>query len=512
MCDLTIAIPVKDGEAWLDTTLDDVDAYVRNSPLRCEVIVVDDGSQDHTARILAKRQATCPYLKVLTHPENRGKGAALKTGIAASVGAVVLAMDADATYSLEALPRCFEKISLGYDVAIGNRRAKSTRFILHPSDFLYVALRHAIGAVFSALAAHVVGLRVHDSQCGFKVYRGEVARRVFGQLQEEKFAADVEIIALLQQTGASVAEVPVVYVYRRQQTSVRLVRDGLRMGRSLFRIRRRMRRQRRSGAFADPTRPDYQYLALRRGHPVQRFWHRKKTDLVTGVLEIEPGDRVMDVGAGSAEVAATCARTASLVCAVDESVPTMIFMRTTRSEDGARLQFVAADMCHLPFRSGTFNKITALELIEHVAAEKAPVYLAELRRVLLPRGRVLFTTPNYRSYWPLLERAIDHFGGAAHMGGSQHVTRFSARSLPALLETNGFTPTVRGTIYHLSPFLAPLFPALAERVFQWEIRRRGNWGPIAFCVARSASEAPVTRAHKCAQALPLLPDGRERSP
>ncbi len=492
MCDLTIAIPVKDGEAWLDTTLDDIDAYVRNSPLRCEVIVVDDGSQDRTARILAEREARCPYLKVLTHFENRGKGAALKTGISASAGAAVLAMDADATYSLETLPRCLEKISLGYDAAIGNRRARSTHFILHPSDFLYVTLRHAIGAVFSALAAHIVGLRVDDSQCGFKVYRGDVARRVFGQLQEERFAADVEIIALLQHMGASVAEVPVVYVYRRQQTSVRLIRDGLQMSRSLFRIRRRMRRWQRSGAFADPTRPDYHYLALRRGNPVQRFWYRMKTDLVTGVLGIEPGDRVMDVGAGSSEVAATCANTASLVCAVDQSVRTMIFMRTTRNEHGTRLQFVAADMHHLPFRSGTFDKIIALEVIEHVAAEGAPVYLAELRRVLLPRGRVLFTTPNYRSYWPLLERAIDRFGGAAHMGGSLHVTRYSARSLPALLETNGFKPTVSGTMYHLSPFLAPLFPALAKRVFASEIRRRGTWGPIAFCVAQSASEVPLT--------------------
>ena len=242
-----------------------------------------------------------------------------------------------------------------------------------------------------------------------------------------------------------------------------------------------MRRQ-RSGAFADHTRGDYQQLARREGNPVQRFWHAHKWPLVEAHLQLRPGDRVLDVGAGSSEVPVQIAARCALACALDVSPAPLRFLRDLTGAAG-RLHLAAGDLHALPFRDASFDRIAVLEVVEHVPGEGIPRYLAGLRRLLAPGGRLLLTTPNYRSYWPVLEFLIDHLGGAAQMGGHQHVMRFHARRLRACLEENGFRVVHSGSVYHLSPFLSPLAPALAERLFSWETRRGGSLGPILYSVA-----------------------------
>lgn len=246
-------------------------------------------------------------------------------------------------------------------------------------------------------------------------------------------------------------------------------------------------RRKRSGAFADHTRGDYQHLARREGNPVQRFWHAHKWPLVKEQLDLRPGDRVLDVGAGSSEVPVEIAAHCALACAVDASPAPLRFLRELTGSQ-RHLELAAGDLHALPFRDASFDRIAVLEVVEHVPAEGIPLYLAGLRRLLAPGGRLLLTTPNYRSYWPVLEWLIDHLGGAAQMGGHQHITRFHPRRLRAALEDNGFRVLRSGSCYHLSPFLAPLAPALAERLFAWETRRGGNLGPILYSVAEPVAE------------------------
>jgi ubiquinone/menaquinone biosynthesis C-methylase UbiE len=255
----------------------------------------------------------------------------------------------------------------------------------------------------------------------------------------------------------------------------------------LRRIRRKLRKLQRSGKFADHTRADYQHLALREGNPVQRFWHRQKWPLVKQVLDVQPTDRVLDVGTGSSEIAIAAGKTCAFACGLDHSVSAMAFMQNNTAKNGdSRTFFLAGDIHHLPFRNGSFDKIIVLEVVEHLTTEGIPRYLGELRRVLSSSGVLLLTTPNYRSYWPVLEYLIDHFGGAAEMGGKQHLTHFSAHRLRTSLEANGFTVVQQGSVYHLSPFLSPLFSRLAESLFGWEVRKGGNLGPILFALARIA--------------------------
>jgi glycosyltransferase involved in cell wall biosynthesis len=244
---LSVVLPAKDEQERLPEMLNQVDALIRRIGRPCELVVTDDGSRDDTAEILRRWGAEHDYLRVVTHETNHGKGEALKSAAAASVGEYLLTVDADATYSLSRVESFLEALENGAGAAIGNRRDKRTRYVLHPTDFLYLYRRHLMGYVFARIAKTIAGLDMKDTQCGFKAYRGDVARELFPQVEARQFAFDVEILALLQHYGHEIAQLPVTYVFKDQPTSVRASRDGMRMIRRLFRVRRKIRDLRRNG-------------------------------------------------------------------------------------------------------------------------------------------------------------------------------------------------------------------------------------------------------------------------
>jgi dolichyl-phosphate beta-glucosyltransferase len=244
---LTIALPVKDGELALERTLEQVMEAATRLGRPFEILAVDDGSTDGSHAILDRFAGAHGELTVLTHPGNRGKGAALKTAAVASRGEVLLTLDADATYQLDGLEDFIQALEEGHEAAIGNRRDERTQFVLNTRDFAYVGRRHAVGALFGWLARGITGVRVADCQAGYKCYRGDVARSLFPQVDADRFAFDIEILALLNHHGHRVAELPVTYVYRHQPSTVKLFRDGFRMFRRLTQVRAKLKRLRRSG-------------------------------------------------------------------------------------------------------------------------------------------------------------------------------------------------------------------------------------------------------------------------
>ena len=100
--------------------------------------------------------------------------------------------------------------------------------------------------MFIRLAHVLIGIEVDDSQCGFKCYRTEIAQRYFPEVEDDRFAFDVELLALLQHHGCRVAELPLTYIYREQTSTLRLFRDGREMLGHLIRTRGKFRRLRRA--------------------------------------------------------------------------------------------------------------------------------------------------------------------------------------------------------------------------------------------------------------------------
>jgi len=194
-----------------------------------EIVVVDDGSMDGTAE--AARHAGADNVIVL--PQNTGKGAAVRAGVAAATGRTIAFTDADLSYPPNQLLRLLDGVEAGTPVVVGSR--------LHPEAATVVrtsALRQLTGKVFNALTAMLVlrGRR-RDTQCGLKAFRSDAARLLFSHGRIDGFAFDVELFVLADRFGLEVVEVPVTLANTSSST-VHVAPATVDMLRDLARIRR----------------------------------------------------------------------------------------------------------------------------------------------------------------------------------------------------------------------------------------------------------------------------------
>lgn len=193
-----------------------------------ELIVVDDGSTDGTADAARAGGAD----RVLVHPTNRGKGAAVRTGVLAATGSTIAFTDADLSYAPEQLEGLLEIVESGFDVVVGSRKHDMTRTLVQAGR-----LREVGGRVINWLTHAVLLGNYRDTQCGLKAFRAEAARMIFERSKIDGFAFDVEVFVIAERNGLRLAEVPVTVVNTTRST-VRVARDALRLVRDLFRIRR----------------------------------------------------------------------------------------------------------------------------------------------------------------------------------------------------------------------------------------------------------------------------------
>jgi putative flippase GtrA len=225
----TVVVPALDEAARIGATV----AAIRGA-LRAladdgglEVIVVDDGSTDHTADAALEAGAD----QVVVQPDNRGKGAAIRAGVAAGRGRTIAFTDADLAYSPDQLLRVIGEVERGWDVAVGNRRHADTARVQGAG-----ILRDLGSRGVNLLAMGVLLSHPHDTQCGLKAFRSDVAKTVFALGRVDRFAFDIEVLHLVERHGFTVAEVP-VRLEMGERSTVRLVRDTLRLLRDLWRIR-----------------------------------------------------------------------------------------------------------------------------------------------------------------------------------------------------------------------------------------------------------------------------------
>ncbi len=197
-----------------------------------EIVVVDDGSPDGTAR--RARQAGADLVVEL--PANRGKGAAVRAGVLASRGRTVAFTDADLAYSPDQLLGMLAAVEAGCEVVIGNRYA-----VLSVADRGVSGLRRLGSRAVNLFARTVLSGRYRDTQCGCKAFRADVAETLTAAGRIDGFAFDVELLHLAERRGFAVAEVP-VRVVNSGPSTVRALKDGFRVVRDVAMIRRLSRR------------------------------------------------------------------------------------------------------------------------------------------------------------------------------------------------------------------------------------------------------------------------------
>lgn len=202
---LQIVIPAFNEERRLPRTLRALRRHLGAGRLgHVEVIVVDNASTDGTAAVA--READCAALPVqVVHCARRGKGAAVRAGLLASDADVVCFMDADGATGLDALDAAWRRLLLGSDVVIGSRGLADSH-----TDVRHSRTRTAGAALYRRCAARLVP-GVADTQCGFKLLHGDLARAVAGSLRADGFSFDVELLVRLRAAGARVEEIPVTW-------------------------------------------------------------------------------------------------------------------------------------------------------------------------------------------------------------------------------------------------------------------------------------------------------------
>lgn len=228
---LSLIIPAYNEEARMASTLDRVEAYLQSTGRSWEIVVVDDGSTDGTLDAARKWAAGREAIRIVTYVPNMGKGYAVRQGVFASRGDYIAFSDVDLSAPIEEMARLFEAIDKGYDIAIGSRAVKGARIPVHQPLYRELGGK-GLNLIIRALA--VPG--IHDTQCGFKLFRGEVAREVFSRAFLDGWDFDVEVLYLARKLGYMIAEVAVCWSHA-EGSKIKPFQAGVRAVRNLIRIR-----------------------------------------------------------------------------------------------------------------------------------------------------------------------------------------------------------------------------------------------------------------------------------
>ena len=230
-CTRSIIIPAYNEGARLDATLEKVLAYVAANGWDAEVIVVNDGSRDNTAEIVRQYANANPCLRLLENPGNRGKGYSVRNGMLHANGQMLLFSDADLSSPIEEAPKLFAALSDGADVAIGSRWLRSD--LQTQKQPLH---RQLFGRIFNLMLRVTLGLKLKDTQCGFKAFTRQAAQTIFALQRIERWGFDPELLYLANKFHFKIVEVPVVWAHR-EGTQISPLRDGFKMFVEMLSIR-----------------------------------------------------------------------------------------------------------------------------------------------------------------------------------------------------------------------------------------------------------------------------------
>jgi dolichyl-phosphate beta-glucosyltransferase len=234
---LSVVIPAWNEEARLPATLRRIVDYLAPRGQAFEVLVVDDGSTDGTARVALSFGA--PEVRLLGSGSNRGKGYAVRLGMLEARGERRLMTDADLSTPIEDLPRLEQALADGAGVAIGSRALPASQVLVRQGVF-----REGMGRLFNLAVRALLLPDLRDTQCGFKLFTAAAARDAFAAIRLEGFCFDVEALVAARARGHRIAEVPVTW------SNDAATRVGLGKGARAFADLVGIRERRRRGLYA----------------------------------------------------------------------------------------------------------------------------------------------------------------------------------------------------------------------------------------------------------------------
>lgn len=232
---VSLVIPAYNESKIVLDTLRTVSAKLSDLTEDYEVILVDDGSTDNMAELV--QNCGDPHVRLESYSPNHGKGRAVRTGMLAAKGDIVLCTDADLAYGVDVFGVILDRFaSPGADLVIGSRRLNGEGYRNYPP--LRVLMSKCFG-----LLSHVISGLPYDTQCGIKGYRQAASRQIFSRCTIDGFSFDFEVLMRADKLGLKVEQIPVSVINFRE-SKVNVIKDSLRMFRDVFRIRRAVRKDR----------------------------------------------------------------------------------------------------------------------------------------------------------------------------------------------------------------------------------------------------------------------------
>ncbi len=230
--DISLVIPAYNESGIIMDTIQTVSARLAELTAEYEVLIVDDGSTDGMARLV--EHCGDSRVRLEGYTPNHGKGRAVRTGMLAARGDLILCTDADLAYGVDVFAGLLERLRTGEaDLVIGSRRMDGTGYQNYPP------LRIFMSKCFGLLSHMISGLP-YDTQCGIKAYRRQAAQAIFSRCTTDGFSFDFEVLMRADKLGLKVEQFPVSVINFRE-SKVNVIRDSARMFRDVFRIRRAVR-------------------------------------------------------------------------------------------------------------------------------------------------------------------------------------------------------------------------------------------------------------------------------
>ena len=234
---VSLVIPMYNESAIIADTLRQTSEYMDATfGGDFEIIFSDDGSTDNCRAVVDSFSEQFPAVRSVGYESNRGKGSAIRTGVLAAKGDIVIFTDCDLAYGLDVVKRAVDifEISPETDIVIGSRNLSSDGYEG------YTFIRKLASKTYIKCLALAAGFRLSDSQCGFKCFRHETAQKIFSTCEVDGFAFDFEVLIKAKNLGVKITEMPVKVINHRA-SKVNVLRDSFRMLRDIRRIKKRNR-------------------------------------------------------------------------------------------------------------------------------------------------------------------------------------------------------------------------------------------------------------------------------
>ncbi len=382
-------------------TLREIVRRVQAVPIEKEIIAVDDCSTDGSSEILNQLAAAYDNFRVIHQPRNKGKGAALRAGIAQATGQLILIQDADLEYDPNEYPQLLAPILDGRaDVVYGSRFAGSPRRVL--------LFWHTLGNKFLTLLSNVFSnLNLTDMETCYKVFRAEVLKNL--HLRSNRFGFEPEVTARVAQLKYTIYEVPISYHGREYAEGKKINwKDGVAAMWTILRCALTAPRQ-DSGLST--------LMALSAAPRLNRWMYE--------TIAPHLGSRILEVGSGIGNITTYLAKR-EVVIASDVSSLYLDYLKN-RFKSRPNVQVRHLDLANVPtdeLRWLELDTVVCVNVLEHIELDVA--VLEQLRRALVPGGKLILLVPAHQLLYGSLDRELGHH------------RRYAKKELRRKLEQAGF--------------------------------------------------------------------------